>query len=110
MTIMSVMPSVRWVIYLHGFASSPASSKARRFERELRAYGVGFSCPDLNEPDFETLTVTRMVDHAAAAIAHAPAEPIALVGSSLGAFVALHAAARDARSGRPRVDRLVMLA
>ncbi len=35
---------------------------------------------------------------------------MALVGSSLGAFVALHAAARDAASARPRVDRLVLMA
>ena len=85
---------VRHVIYLHGFASSPASSKAKRFGRELAARGVGFSCPDLNEPAFDTLTVTRMLDAAAGAIAEA-AGPVALVGSSLGAFVALHAADRD---------------
>jgi len=35
---------------------------------------------------------------------------VALVGSSLGAFVAVHAAVRDARGAQPRVDRLVLLA
>ena len=98
---------VAHVIYLHGFASSPASSKAQRFRVELEARRIGFSCPDFNEPDFETLTVTRMLEQTRAAVAGAGRAPVALVGSSLGAFVAVHAAAADA--GR-RVDRLILLA
>jgi len=101
---------VAHVIYLHGFASSPASSKARRFAAELASRGIGCACPDFNDPEFETLTVTRMLDQTAAAIAAAPGAPVALVGSSLGAFVAVHAAVRDARGAQPRVDRLVLLA
>jgi pimeloyl-ACP methyl ester carboxylesterase len=100
------MLPVRHVVYLPGFASSPGSSKAQRFKAELAKHGVGFSCPDLNEPAFETLTVTRMLDQARTAIAQASG-PVALFGSSLGAFVALHAANED-RTGR--VDRLVLMA
>ena len=67
-----------------------------------------FACPDFNLPDFETLTVTRMLGQAKEAIAAAGvASPIALIGSSLGAFIALHAAARDAGA---RIDRLILLA
>lgn len=98
---------VRHAIYLHGFASSPASSKAGRFARELAERGVGFSCPDFNEPAFETLTVTRMLDQTHAAVASAGAGPVALIGSSLGALVAVHAAADDPTG---RIDRLVLLA
>jgi pimeloyl-ACP methyl ester carboxylesterase len=94
------------VIYLHGFASSPGSSKAGRFARELAARGIGFACPDFNEPAFETLTVTRMLEQTRQAVA-AASGPVALIGSSLGAFVAVHAADRD-RTGR--IDRLVLLA
>lgn len=106
------MSTVASVVYLHGFASSPASSKAQRFRRELEALGVGFSCPDFNEPAFETLTTTRMLDQTAAAIAAARPGPVALVGSSLGAFVAVHAAAREMakRVAARRVDRLILLA
>ena len=85
---------------------SPASSKAIRFGRELEARGVRFVCPDLNEPAFETLTVTRMLGQTRRAIA-AMDRPVALIGSSLGAFVALHAGASD-ESGK--VDRLVLMA
>jgi uncharacterized protein len=101
------MTPVGHVVYLHGFASSPASSKATWFGRELAARGVGYTCPDLNAPSFESLTVTRMLADTAAAIAAAPTGPVALIGSSLGAFVAVHAAAAD-RTGR--VDRLILLA
>jgi hypothetical protein len=100
------MNPIRDAVYLHGFASSPASSKAVRFERELALRNAGFTCPDLNEPAFETLTVTRMLDDTRRIIDRANA-PVALIGSSLGAFVALHAAAQD-RTGK--VDRLILLA
>jgi pimeloyl-ACP methyl ester carboxylesterase len=95
------------VVYLHGFASSPASGKARRFQAECAARGIGFSCPDFNEPSFETLTVTRMLEQVTAAIAATGNGAVAIVGSSLGAFVAVHAAARDTTG---RVSRLVLLA
>src|SRR5262245_57885999 len=98
---------VRHVVYLHGFTSSPASSKARRFARELSTRGIGFSCPDFNEPAFETLTVTRMLEQTRAAVAAAGEGPVALVGSSLGGFVAVHAAVRDETH---KIDRLVLLA
>ena len=100
------MPRIGSAVYLHGFASSPASSKATRFGRELAARGVPFACPDLNQPDFSTLTVTRMLGQTAAVV-EAAASPVALIGSSLGAFVALHAAAA---AGPGRVDRLILMA
>ena len=99
------MAAVGHVIYLHGFASSPQSSKAVRFGRELAQHGVSYDCPDLNLPTFEDLTVTRMLEQTADAIGRAPRGPVALIGSSLGAFVALHAAARHRE-----VDRLLLLA
>lgn len=101
------LPPVGHVVYLHGFASSPGSSKARRFRTELARFHVPLSAPDFNEPDFRTLTVTRMLDQTRAAIEAAESRPVALIGSSLGAFVAVHAAARD-RTGA--VDRLLLLA
>ncbi len=106
------MTSVRHVIYLHGFTSSPSSSKAQRFARELAEAGVTFACPDFNQPSFETLTITRMLEQTAEAIAAAPAGPVALIGSSLGAFVAVHAVAggRGSIDPRPPVDRLILLA
>ena len=93
------------VIYLHGFASSATSSKATFFKAKLTARGTPVAIPDLNEPDFGTLTVTRMLREVTGAI-DGGSGPVALMGASLGAFVAVQAAlARPAL-----VDRLVLLA
>jgi uncharacterized protein len=102
------------VFYLHGFASSARSSKARFFSERLASLGLPLHCPDFNEPDFSTLTVTRMLDQVDAAIAALPAGPVTLIGSSLGAFVAWHAAARrasrDGGAASHSVEKLVLLA
>jgi pimeloyl-ACP methyl ester carboxylesterase len=93
------------VIYLHGFASSTHSGKATYFARKFRERGVAFEAPDLNLPDFSTLTITRMLEQTRALIDRS-GEPATLVGSSLGAFVAVNAAAL----WPDRVARLVLMA
>ena len=96
---------IRNVLYLHGFASSPNSTKAALLRDRLAPFGIALRAPDFNEPDFSTLTVTRMLDETARELARLPAGPVALVGSSLGGFVAVHAAARQAA-----VASLILLA
>ena len=92
--------------YLHGFASSARSSKAAFFAARLAAAGVELHTPDFNQPEFSTLTVTRMVDQVTNAIDALPPDRVALIGSSLGAFVAVQTALR--RPGQ--VARMVLLA
>src|ERR1044072_1257723 len=67
------------VVYLHGFASSAGSSKATYLAERLRACGVDFQAPDLNLPDFTTLTVTRMLEQTGVLIDRVSG-PITLVG------------------------------
>jgi uncharacterized protein len=93
------------VLYLHGFASSPHSSKALFFGKKLAERGIAFHAPDLNAPDFSTLTVSRMLQQARA-IVDGAGEPVAVIGSSLGGFVAVQAAL--AYPGR--IERVVLLA
>jgi hypothetical protein len=96
------------VLYLHGFGSSARSSKATFFGKKLREEaGITLETPDFNEPDFSTLTVTRMVDQVVRMLDVSPAaNHTVLIGSSLGAFVAVQVAVT-----RPDlVDRLILLA
>ncbi len=93
------------VLYLHGFASSPTSTKASFFAERLGAHDVPFECPDFNEPDFRSLTMTRMLDQVARAVERGTT-PVTLIGSSLGGTVAVLAAERLGA----RVDRLVLMA
>ena len=93
------------VLYLHGFASSPHSSKAVFFTKQMAVKGIATDVPDLNEPDFSTLTVTRMLGQVAGLIGRT-SEPVMLIGSSLGGFVAVQAALQQ----EARVQRVVLLA
>jgi pimeloyl-ACP methyl ester carboxylesterase len=94
------------VFFLHGFASSSRSTKAAYFKQKLAPLGVTFQCPDLNEPDFSTLTMTRMLERLEDELGKDPGVPAALIGSSLGGTLAILASARFAE----RIDRLVLLA
>ena len=97
----------RRVFFLHGFASSAGSTKAAYFRQKLAPLGVTFRCPDLNEPDFTTLTMTRMLEQLGDELAGGdPGVPATLIGSSLGGTLAILASARFA----DRIDRLVLLA
>lgn len=94
------------VFYLHGFASSARSSKAAFLAGRLRDHGIPLQTPDFNEPDFSTLTVSRMVAQTIERMDALPPAPVVLVGSSLGAFVAVQVA----RARPQQIDRLVLLA
>jgi pimeloyl-ACP methyl ester carboxylesterase len=93
------------IFYFHGFASSARSSKATFFAGKLRELGIELHTPDFNEPDFSTLTIARMVDQVSRAIAGISG-PVVLIGSSMGAFVAVQTALRHP----DRVSHLVLLA
>ena len=95
------------VIYLHGFASSAASTKANYFAARLGERGIALQTPDLNEPDFSTLTISRMVKQVIDTIdRQASTTEVVLVGSSMGGLVAVHVA----RQRPDRVRRLILLA
>jgi len=90
------------ILYLHGFASGPSSSKARFFREALEKAGARVTVPDLADGDFEHLTLTRQLAVAARSVAGGP---VSLIGSSLGGYLAALYAARH-----PEVECLVLLA
>jgi pimeloyl-ACP methyl ester carboxylesterase len=89
-------------LYLHGFASGSRSRKAQAFQSELAARGIELEIPDLDEGDFEHLTITGQLKVIERTLG---GEPARFVGSSLGAYLGALYAARH-----PEVERLVMLA
>jgi pimeloyl-ACP methyl ester carboxylesterase len=84
--------SAKTVLYLHGFASSPQGRKVGLLRERLEPGGFRLAAPDLNRPSFERLDFEAMVETALAEAKTAP--PAVVVGSSLGALVALEAARR----------------
>jgi len=96
------------IVYLHGFASSPQSSKAQYFARRFAEAGIRFDAPQLDEGNFEKLTITGQLRVIAAAVGNREkdAGPVVLMGSSLGGYVAALYAARHPAE----VEKLVLLA
>lgn len=90
------------VVYLHGFASGPNSSKARFFRAKFAERGIDIEIPQLDEGHFERLTITRQLAVIERTLKGAPA---ALMGSSLGGYLAALYAARH-----PEIEKLVLLA
>src|SRR4051794_18445384 len=90
------------VVYLHGFASSPASRKAHFFYEQLQQSGFVVNVPDLAGGNFERLTISAQLRVIERTSAH---KPFILIGSSLGGYLAALYAARH-----PEVDRLILLA
>lgn len=84
------------VLYLHGFASSPAGRKITLLREVLPASDFHLVTPDLNSPTFPKLDFDSIVDTALEAAAANP--PNVVVGSSLGALAALGASRRGLKA------------
>jgi predicted esterase YcpF (UPF0227 family) len=72
------------IVYIHGFNSSPASTKARQLQARLAALGRGgeFACPALPDRPAQAIAACERE------MAKAPPESVTLVGSSLGGYYA----------------------
>jgi hypothetical protein len=101
-------PARAGFVYLHGFASSPSSQKARIYRERFASRGVRLEVPDLNEGPggFRGLTISRMIAAGRAAAARAREAagvgregPAVVIGSSLGGYVAALLAAREPVAG-----------
>ncbi len=89
------------LLYLHGLASSPKGRKRAILESRFARDGYSVLAPDLNVPWFRELSFEEMVAEASSALDEA--QPAVVVGSSLGALVALSIAARLGPAGPPLV-------
>ncbi len=96
-------PTAPQLAYLHGFASSPGSTKAQFFRARLADLGVELAIPNL-APDFRRMTIGGELAVVEELLEAAP--QTILLGSSLGGYLAALAAERHPE----RVPGLVLLA
>lgn len=89
------------ILYLHGFASGPLSTKGVAFEKHFAPKGIAIERMNLRVPSFEHLRLSAMIDTVRAAIT----DKAILIGSSLGGLTATRVAERD-----PRVQALILMA
>jgi pimeloyl-ACP methyl ester carboxylesterase len=89
-------------LYLHGFASGPQSTKARWMRERFRELGLELRTPELASEGLERLTITGQLAVIDAILKGSPA---AVIGSSLGGYLAALSAARH-----PEILRVVLMA
>lgn len=95
--------SEQTILFLHGFASSAQSKKARYLGERLEDLPqVGFHALDLNPTpaDFYRMTASGLINRLRQYVLDHDLEQMDLIGSSYGGFIALHYAHRFGGVGR----------
>lgn len=90
------------IVYLHGFASSPSSTKSQFFCRRFAERNVPFEVPRLDRENFTAMTISSVLDLLDEV---AGGKNVTLMGSSLGGYIASLYAARHSN-----VERLILMA
>lgn len=91
-------------IYLHGFASSPQSKKAKDLCDRFAQINIPLAIPDLNQDNFTDLTLTRQLRQIESDYLTGD-QPVTLIGSSFGGLTAAWLG-----QTHPEVERVILLA
>jgi pimeloyl-ACP methyl ester carboxylesterase len=101
------LPVPSRALYLHGFASSPASRKAQFFSTKLKELGFQVEIPDLAEGDFSHLTLSKQLAVVDQRVERLAAQgPVTLIGSSMGGYLAALYAAEHPET----IERAILMA
>lgn len=96
---------MKTILYLHGFASGPQSTKGLAFDKHFSERGYAVERLNLRVPSFEHLRLSEMITTVQHAIDASGKDSVFVIGSSLGGLTAARVAERD-----PRVAAVVLLA
>jgi pimeloyl-ACP methyl ester carboxylesterase len=98
------------ILYLHGLGSGPASQKGVLVREHFSPRGYTVSLPSVTVPNLEALSPRAAVDRVKELVAQHRDEGLILMGSSFGAFLALHAYHESSYDVRAHIQALVLLA
>jgi predicted esterase YcpF (UPF0227 family) len=101
------MTTIKSILYAHGLGGSPESAKAQVIRSYFEPRGIAVESPSLALPSLERLSPLAVRDYMSERIRALSGDRVAIVASSFGAYVALHALAYAAEV-RPHC--LVLLA
>lgn len=104
------MPLSPHIMYLHGLGSGPQSHKGVLVRDHFKALGCSVSLPSITVPNLEQLSPLEAIELVRDEVVARAGGPLVLVGSSFGAFVAIHAVSGMKPSRRGHLRRLVLLA
>jgi hypothetical protein len=98
------------ILYLHGLGSGPRSRKAELIREHFTRRGFEVSLPSITLPSLSELSPRAAVLFVRdEVIARLDSSPV-IIGSSFGAFVAMHALAGLSEDQRSRIGKLVLIA
>ena len=98
------------IVCLHGLGGSPRSAKGLLIKERFKQHGIATELLSVSIPSLEKLSVVLAIQAVAEELRSRASEPVVLIGSSFGAFVAIHALASLTPQEKGRVERLVLLA
>ncbi len=99
------------ILYLHGLGGSPRSSKGLLVAAHFKRRGIETELPALAIPSLQELSPLSIVQFVTDDLARmTKCGPVALVGSSFGAFVAMHALTRASEPSLSQVQAVALLA
>ena len=98
------------ILYLHGLGSGPRSQKGVLVHDYFSALGCSVALPSISVPSLEALSPRKAVEAVQEEVSSRALNPLILVGSSFGGFIALHALNELAEHKRAHVAKLVLLA
>lgn len=98
------------IIYLHGLGSGPRSQKGILVKEYFSSKGYGVSLPSITVPSLAHLSPKAAIELVVGQIRATRERDLIVMGSSFGAFIALHAINSLAPHDRAHIVRIVLLA